>query len=303
MPTTDETPRSPTAESFIHERARGRRLGEKDLVSRAGAKDTDELIRGFNEWRRGQGQGGDAKPAPKGDEGVAAVAAAKKEAPREEGESAKDYDARIKAMLNEALGPIRERFAAEDAAKKKQAEEAAAKERAEAERKERDKALRQETAWFQEVALGHGALDDDKKLARLTRAWNAELSALPPEEFEKLFGEGVPDAKQRKNAQKILDGLREDMPGLFAKVDPQPKPGEEGQKPAAKAEEKPALKPATTGASSQPPGSDKAGQQPAAKLPPFDARKLSDAQYRQYTKDPKAFKALYEAGEIKPARA
>ncbi|TXH11839.1 MAG: hypothetical protein E6R03_14040 [Hyphomicrobiaceae bacterium] len=274
-------------ETFIHERKRGARQAEKDILARAGVQSVEELV-ALAEQKR---QADKAKAAVGAESGTAAgkETAAGKRKPveadedggpaRKEGESLKAFEERLK-KYEEQQAKILARFESEDKerAAAKAAQEAADKE-AEEERAAQKK-YDNEVEWFREVAAAAGADPDKKKFGRLLKIWEAELADLTPRAFEKLFGEDVPDEKQAENAKKMLADLQKDHPGLF--------------KPAATSgtEEK---KPASTGAAATPPE----GSKPASGTrEPLDTRKLSVEQYRLYNANPKLFKERFAQGLI-----
>lgn len=268
-------------ETFIHERKRGARQAEKDILARAGVQSVEELVALAEQRRQAEkaraaeataagGNAGKKKPeAEAGEDGPA----------RKEGESLKAFEARLQ-KYEEQQAKILARFESDDKerAAAKAAQEAADKERAE-EEKARVK-YDNEVEWFREVATAAGAEPDKKKFGRLLKIWEAELADLTPRAFEKLFGEDVSDEKQAENAKKMLADLQKDHPGLF--------------KPAAASgtEEK---KPANTGAAADKPE----GAKPASGTrEPLDTRKLSPEQYRLYNANPKLFKERFAQGLI-----
>jgi hypothetical protein len=135
---TEENRISP--EAFIHERRRGIRQGQKDLLTRAGVKDDQELLALIEAGRKLA----KAKPAAEADEEIPAKPAAGKKQPTEDGkpeqkenETFKQYEARL-AKIDETQAKIWARFEAEDKAKaeaKAPAAKKAAKEEPKAEAK------------------------------------------------------------------------------------------------------------------------------------------------------------------------
>ncbi len=273
-------------ETFIHERKRGARQAEKDILARAGVQSVEELVALAEQKRQAE----KAKTAAGAEASSGKETAAGKKKPaeaadedggpaRKEGESLKTFETRLQ-KYEEQQAKILARFESED---KERAAAKAAQEAADKEREEEDKArvkYDNEVEWFREVATAAGAEPDKKKFGRLLKIWEAELADLTPRAFEKLFGEDVPDEKQAENAKKMLADLQKDHPGLF--------------KPAAASvtEEK---KPASTGAAATPPE----GSKPASGTrEPLDTRKLSPEQYRLYNANPKLFKERFAAGLI-----
>lgn len=280
---TEENRISP--EAFIHERRRGIRQGQKDLLTRAGVKDDQELLALIEAGRKLA----KAKPAAEADEEIPAKPAAGKKQPTEDGkpeqkenETLKQYEARL-AKIDETQAKIWARFEAEDKAKAeaKAAEEQAAKEAAE------EKAAREqyeeEVEWLKTVANGVGAVTDDKrKFNRLVKLVEQELADMPKREFESKFGDKTSEKDREENTKKLLAELQKDHSGLFK---PAGTTGTEGEK-------KPA---GTTGAAVTPPE----GAKPASgQREPLNVQKLSREQYREYSQNPTKFKERYAAGLV-----
>ena len=279
---TEENRISP--EAFIHERRRGIRQGQKDLLTRAGVKDDQELLALIEAGRKLA----KAKPAAEADEEIPAKPAAGKKQPTEDGkpeqkenETLKQYEARL-AKIDETQAKIWARFEAEDKAKAeaKAAEELAAKEAAE------EKAAREqyeeEVEWLKTVASGVGAVTDDKrKFNRLVKLVEQELADMPKREFESKFGDKASKKDREENTKKLLAELQKDHSGLF-------KPAGNGNE----GEKKPA---GTTGAAVTPPE----GAKPASgQREPLNVQKLSREQYREYSQNPTKFKERYAAGLV-----
>lgn len=269
-------------EAFIHERRRGIRQGQKDLLTRAGVKDDQELLALIEAGRKLA----KAKPAESTEDAPVKPAAGKKAAEaappeQKENETLKQYEARL-AKIDETQAKIWARFEAEDKAKAeaKAAEELAAKEAAE------EKAAREqyeeEVEWLKTVASGVGAVTDDKrKFNRLVKLVEQELADMPKREFESKFGDKASEKDREENTKKLLAELQKDHSGLF--------------KPAGNSNEGEKKPAGTTGAAVTPPE----GAKPASgQREPLNVQKLSRDQYREYSQNPTKFKERYAAGLV-----
>jgi hypothetical protein len=276
---------TPSGDTFIRERRRGFAQGQKDLLTRAGAKDDQELLALIEAGRKAS----KTSARPEADEPPApAKPVTGKKQPAEggppeqkENETLKQYEARL-AKIDETQAKIWARFEAEDKAKAeaKAAEELAAKEAAE------EKAAREqyeeEVEWLKTVASGVGAVTDDKrKFNRLVKLVEQELADMPKREFESKFGDKASEKDREENTKKLLAELQKDHSGLF-------KPAGNGNE----GEKKPA---GTTGAAVTPPE----GAKPASgQREPLNVQKLSREQYREYSQNPTKFKERYAAGLV-----
>lgn len=272
----------PSHETVIRERLRGEKRGEKNFLAATGFASREEAMEAARLYRESRAK----KP-----EGAAA------EVPADKKEAAEKAEAdRIAKLLDEHIGPIKKRFADEDArreADKKAAEEAAAQKAKEA---EAEAAYKKEVRWFKRVAASEGALvEDADALDDLTGAFERALKRLPEDEFEEKFGEDVSDDERAKNAKAILAKIKARSPGLFKVEDKKADgDGKDGKKdpPAEKKEG------GTTGKPASPPGEKPAGTSADGTRPPLDVTKLSKKQFEQFKQNPQRFRDLYNAGQI-----
>lgn len=283
---SETTTQIPGGETFIRERQRGMKIGQRDLYARANVKDDAELISLVEAGRKAAAtssktQVQDEQVAEKKKPPVAETSTAKLP-----DETIKQYEARLNELA-EATKKFQARFEKED----KEREEAKA--RAEAKAKEDEEAIKArkdyeaEVEDFCEVAAEVGALVSDKrKRAQLVALWNAELAEMPERTFQKLFGDNVSEEKRGENLKAYLkEKLAQEAPHLFK---------------AAEAEKADPKKPATTGTSVT--TADNAKPNPGTREP-LDVRKLSRDQYREYSRNPKLFKERYEQGLVEYPKA
>jgi hypothetical protein len=282
---SETTTQTPGGETFIRERQRGMKIGQRDLYARANVKDDAELISLVEAGRKAvamssKTQAPDEQVAEKKKPPVAETSTAK-----QPDETTKQYEARLNELA-EAAKKFQARFDKED----KEREEAKA--RAEAKAKEDEEAIKArkdyeaEVADFYEVAAEVGAVVTDKrKKVQLLALWNAELEDMSERTFQKLFGDNVPEEKRAENLKAQLKELAKEHPALFK---------------VAEAEKADPKKPATTGTSVT--TADNAKPNPGTREP-LDVRKLSKSQYGEYSRNPKLFKERYEQGLVEYPKA
>jgi hypothetical protein len=281
-----ETTQTPGGETFIRERQRGMKIGQRDLYARAKVRDDSELLDLVEEGRKARSA---PKPAPQ-DEAV--VADKKKPAQaadpedKKPDESQKQYEARLNELA-EANKRFQARFDREDKEREEAKARAEAKIKEEAEAVKARKERESEIEDFYEVASEVGALVDDKrKKKQLLALWETELEEMPERQFQRLFGDNVPGDKQAENLKTLLKDLAKDYPALF-------KAAETTTTTADK-------KPATTGAAVATP--DKAQASPGVKEP-LNVQKLSKDQYREYSRNPKLFRERFAQGLVEYPKA
>ena len=275
----------PVGETFIRERQRGMKIGQRDLFTRAKVRDDSELLDLVEEGRKARAassktQVQDEQVTEKKKPPVADTSTTK-----QPDETIKQYEARLNELA-EATKKFQARFEKED----KEREEAKA--RAEAKAKEDEEAIKArkdyeaEVADFYEVAAEVGAVVTDKrKKVQLLALWNAELEDMSERTFQKLFGDNVPEEKRAENLKAQLKELAKEHPALFK---------------AAEAEKADPKKPATTGTPVT--TADNAKPNPGTREP-LDVRKLSKSQYGEYSRNTKLFKERYEQGLVEYPKA
>ena len=280
-----ETTQTPGGETFIRERQRGMKIGQRDLYARAKVRDDSELLDLVEEGRKARSA---PKPAPQDE----TVADKKKPAPaadpadKKPDESQKQYEARLNELA-EANKRFQARFDREDKEREEAKARAEAKVKEEAEAVKARKDRESEIEDFYEVASEVGAiLDDKRKKKQLLVLWEAELEEMPDRQFQRLFGDNVPGDKQAENLKTLLKDLAKDYPALF-------KAAETTATTADK-------KPATTGAAVATP--DKAQASPGVKEP-LNVQKLSKDQYREYNRNPKLFRERFAQGLVEYPKA
>lgn len=274
-------------DTFIRERQRGMKIGQRDLFTRAQVKDDAELLALVEEGRKARTA---PKPAPQDE----VVADKKKPAPaadpedKKPDESQKQYEARLNELA-EVAKKFQARFDREDKEREeaKARAEAKVKEEEEAEAAKARKDRESEIEDFYEVASEVGALVEDKrKKKQLLVLWEAELEEMPERQFQRLFGDNVPGDKQAENLKTLLKELAKDHPALF-------KAAETTTTTVDK-------KPATTGAPVT--TSDKAALGSVAREP-LNVQKLSKDQYREYSRNPKLFRERFAQGLVEYPKA
>jgi hypothetical protein len=282
---SETTTQTPGGETFIRERQRGMKIGQRDLYARAKVKDDSELLDLVEEGRKARSA---PKPAPQ-DETVVdkkKSAQAADPADKKPDESLKQYEARLNELA-EANKRFQARFEREDKEREEAKARAEAKVKEEAEAVKARKDRESEIEDFYEVASEVGALVDDKrKKKQLLVLWEAELEEMPERQFQRLFGDNVPGDKQAENLKTLLKELAKDHPALF-------KAAETTTTTADK-------KPATTGAAVATP--DKAQASPGVKEP-LNVQKLSKDQYREYSRNPKLFRERFAQGLVEYPKA
>jgi hypothetical protein len=282
---SETSTQTPGGETFIRERQRGMKIGQRDLYARAKVRDDSELLDLVEEGRKARLA---PKPAPQDE----TVTDKKKPAPaadpadKKPDESQKQYEARLNELA-EANKRFQARFDREDKEREEAKARAEAKIKEEAEAVKARKDRESEIEDFYEVASEVGALVEDKrKKKQLLVLWEAELEEMPERQFQRLFGDNVPGDKQAENLKTLLKDLAKDYPALF-------KAAETATTTADK-------KPATTGAAVATP--DKAQASPGVKEP-LDVRKLSKDQYREYNRNPKLFRERFAQGLVEYPKA
>ena len=281
---SETTTQTPGGETFIRERQRGMKIGQRDLYARAKVRDDSELLDLVEEGRKARSA---PKPAPQDE----AVADKKKPAPaadpadKKPDESLKQYEARLNELA-EANKRFQARFEREDKEREEAKARAEAKVKEEAEAVKARKDYEAEVEDFCEVAAEVGALVSDKrKRVQLVALWEARLNEMPERTFQKLFGDGVSEEKRAENLKAQLKEIAKEESHLF-KADE-----------ADKADPK---KPATTGAAVVTP--DKAQASPGVKEP-LNVQKLSKDQYREYSRNPKLFRERFAQGLVEYPKA
>lgn len=283
---SETTTQIPGGETFIRERQRGMKIGQRDLYARANVKDDAELISLVEAGRKAvamssKTQTQDEQVAEKKKPPVADTSTAK-----QPDESLKQYEARLNELA-EANKRFQARFEREDKEREEAKARAEAKVKEEAEAVKARKDRESEIEDFYEVASEVGALVDDKrKKKQLLVLWEAELEEMPERQFQRLFGDNVPGDKQAENLKTLLKDLAKDYPALF-------KAAETTTTTADK-------KPATTGAAVATP--DKAQASPGVKEP-LNVQKLSKDQYREYSRNPKLFRERFAQGLVEYPKA
>lgn len=281
---SETSTQTPGGETFIRERQRGMKIGQRDLYARAKVRDDSELLDLVEEGRKARSA---PKPAPQDE----TVADKKKPAPaadpadKKPDESQKQYEARLNELA-EANKRFQARFDREDKEREEAKARAEAKVKEEAEAVKARKDYEAEVEDFCEVAAEVGALVSDKrKRVQLVALWEARLNEMPERTFQKLFGDGVSEEKRAENLKAQLKEIAKEESHLF-KADE-----------ADKADPK---KPATTGAAVATP--DKAQASPGVKEP-LNVQKLSKDQYREYNRNPKLFRERFAQGLVEYPKA
>ena len=282
---SETSTQTPGGETFIRERQRGMKIGQRDLYARAKVRDDSELLDLVEEGRKARSA---PKPAPQEE----VVADKKKPAQaadpedKKPDESQKQYEARLNELA-EANKRFQARFDREDKEREEAKARAEAKVKEEAEAVKARKDYEAEVEDFCEVAAEVGALVSDKrKRVQLVALWEARLNEMPERTFQKLFGDGVSEEKRAENLKTLLKDLAKDYPALF-------KAAETTTVTADK-------KPATTGAAVVTP--DKAQASPGVKEP-LNVQKLSKDQYREYSRNPKLFRERFAQGLVEYPKA
>lgn len=292
-----------STETFIRERHRGRKQGEKELLARLGVTTEAELQKLLAAARELE-----KKPVTTTEQAAAEKQAAK-ETPKRADETSAEHqkrldeavDAKIEKLIEAKLAPLVkavDKFTADaserDARQKESAEEAAA-EAAEAKRIKR----------FERVATAAGAKPE--KVTRLRGMFDRLIEEMDEDEREEKFGKGVSAKDQEANIKKLLaEQIQPDAPGLF--VPPKDDKGAEkkveteAKTTGATDPAKPAAeqKVSTTGAAAV---TDVKTTPSAATGTPFSVEKLTKAQFREYEADPKGYRERYIQGQIaQPAK-
>lgn len=272
--------------SYIDERKRGRRQGEKDLLARIGATSPEEAIAAISAFKQMKAQGSSDQVATK----AAEVAVTKVD-----GNSGGSLDlAGLSKLLDERLTPTtakleallkereeeKERIAAE--AKEAEASKAA-RQKEEAEEKAAAAALAKEVKWFKKLAKAEGVDESDPdNMETVLALYEKRIAKMSDEEAEAAFGDDTEEEDRAAFVKAEIAKIKKKAPGLF--------------KSDATGETAEAAKTAAT--TGKPQGSSEKAADPKAGKRVLNAKLLSTSQFAAYRRDPVTFIKKFEAGLI-----
>ena len=285
MSETAQTTINPT--SFINERKRGHKQGERDTLARLGVASTEEAIAAITAFKQMKAQGSSDQAATK----AAEVAVTKVD-----GNSGGSLDlAGLSKLLDERLTPTtakleallkeREEEKARIAAEVKEAEATkAARQKEEAEERAAAAALAKEVKWFKKLAKAEGVDESDPdNMETVLALYEKRIAKMSDEEAEAAFGDDTEEEDRAAFVKAEIAKIKKKAPGLF-KSDATGGETVETVKTAA-----------TTG---KPQGKPDAAASPKTEKRVLDARKLSPKQFAAYRRNPAQFVKEFEAGLI-----
>ena len=281
-----ETAQTINPTSFINERKRGHKQGERDTLARLGVASTEEAIAAITAFKQMKAQGSSDQAATK----AAEVAVAKVD-----GNSGGSLDlAGLSKLLDERLTPTtakleallkeREEEKARIAAEAKEAEaEKAARQKEEAEERAAAAALAKEVKWFKKLAKAEGVDESDPdNMETVLALYEKRIAKMSDEEAAAAFGDDIEEEDRAAFVKAEIAKIKKKAPGLF-------KSEADGADAAV------TKTAATTG---KPQGKPDAAASPKTEKRVLDARKLSPKQFAAYRRNPAQFVKEFEAGLI-----
>lgn len=271
--------------SFINERKRGHKQGERDTLARLGVASTEEAIAAITAYKQSKAQGATDQAANKAAETAAA---------KVDGGGASPSLAELSKLLDERLTPTttkleallkereeeRDRIAAE--VKENEASKAA-RQKEEAEEKAAAAALAKEVKWFKKLAKAEGVDESDPdNMETVLALYEKRIAKMSDEEAEAAFGDDTEEEERAAFVKAEIAKIKKKAPGLF--------------KSDATGETAEAAKTAAT--TGKPQGKPDAAASPKTEKRVLDARKLSPKQFAAYRRNPTQFIKEFESGLI-----
>lgn len=271
--------------SFINERKRGHKQGERDTLARLGVASTEEAIAAITAYKQSKAQGATDQAANKAAETAAA---------KVDGGGASLSLAELSKLLDERLTPTtakleallkereeeRDRIAAE--VKENEASKAA-RQKEEAKEKAAAAALAKEVKWFKKLAKAEGVDESDPdNMETVLALYEKRIAKMSDEEAEAAFGDDTEEEERAAFVKAEIAKIKKKAPGLF--------------KSDATGETAEAAKTAAT--TGKPQGKPDAAASPKTEKRVLDARKLSPKQFAAYRRNPTQFIKEFESGLI-----
>lgn len=271
--------------SFINERKRGHKQGERDTLARLGVASTEEAIAAITAYKQSKAQGATDQAANKAAETAAAkvdggASLSLAELSKLLDERLTPTTAKLEALLKEREEE-RDRIAAE--VKEDEASKAA-RQKEEAEEKAAAAALAKEVKWFKKLAKAEGVDESDPdNMETVLALYEKRIAKMSDEEAEAAFGDDTEEEERAAFVKAEIAKIKKKAPGLF-KSDATGETAEAAKTAAA-----------TTG---KPQGSSEKAADPKAGKRVLNARLLSTSQFAAYRRDPVTFIKKFEAGLI-----
>ena len=271
--------------SFINERKRGHKQGERDTLARLGVASTEEAIAAITAYKQSKAQGATDQAANKAAETAAAkvdggASLSLAELSKLLDERLTPTTAKLEALLKEREEE-RDRIAAE--VKENEASKAA-RQKEEAEEKAAAAALAKEVKWFKKLAKAEGVDESDPdNMETVLALYEKRIAKMSDEEAEAAFGDDTEEEERAAFVKAEIAKIKTKAPGLF-KADAAGEPAEAAKTAAA-----------TTG---KPQGSSEKAADPKAGKRVLNAKLLSTSQFAAYRRDPVTFIKKFEAGLI-----
>ena len=270
--------------SFINERKRGHKQGERDTLARLGVASTEEAIAAITAYKQSKAQGATDQAANKAAETAAAkvdggASLSLAELSKLLDERLTPTTAKLEALLKEREEE-RDRIAAE--VKEDEASKAA-RQKEEAEEKAAAVALAKEVKWFKKLAKAEGVDESDPdNMETVLALYEKRIAKMSDEEAEAAFGDDTEEEERAAFVKAEIAKIKKKAPGLF--------------KSDATGETAEAAKTAAT--TGKPQGKPDAAASPKTEKRVLDARKLSPKQFATYRRNPAQFVKEFEAGLI-----
>lgn len=270
--------------SFINERKRGHKQGERDTLARLGVASTEEAIAAITAYKQSKAQGATDQAANKAAETAAAkvdggASLSLAELSKLLDERLTPTTAKLEALLKEREEE-RDRIAAE--VKEDEASKAA-RQKEEAEEKAAAAALAKEVKWFKKLAKAEGVDESDPdNMETVLALYEKRIAKMSDEEAEAAFGDDTEEEERAAFVKAEIAKIKKKAPGLF--------------KSDATGETAEAAKTAAT--TGKPQGKPDAAASPKTEKRVLDARKLSPKQFATYRRNPAQFVKEFEAGLI-----
>ena len=270
--------------SFINERKRGHKQGERDTLARLGVASTEEAIAAITAYKQSKAQGATDQAANKAAETAAAkvdggASLSLAELSKLLDERLTPTTAKLEALLKEREEE-RDRIAAE--VKEDEASKAA-RQKEEAEEKAAAAALAKEVKWFKKLAKAEGVDESDPdNMETVLALYEKRIAKMSDEEAEAAFGDDTEEEERAAFVKAEILKIKKKAPGLF-------------KSDAAGETAEAAKTAATTG---KPQGKPDAAASPKTEKRVLNARKLSPKQFATYRRNPAQFVKEFEAGLI-----
>ena len=270
--------------SFINERKRGHKQGERDTLARLGVASTEEAIAAITAYKQSKAQGATDQAANKAAETAAAkvdggASLSLAELSKLLDERLTPTTAKLEALLKEREEE-RDRIAAE--VKEDEASKAA-RQKEEAEEKAAAAALAKEVKWFKKLAKAEGVDESDPdSMGMVLALYEKRIAKMSDEEAEAAFGDDTEEEERAAFVKAEILKIKKKAPGLF-------------KSDAAGETAEAAKTAATTG---KPQGSSEKAADPKAGKRVLNAKLLSTSQFAAYRRDPVTFIKKFEAGLI-----